>query len=329
MASSRQPLVYLDAAQVEAALPPIGEQLDLARRTLIALVADADLPPKIAVHPRPEGSFGHAMPAYLRGTRDDGSEDLLGIKWVLGFPENRAMGLPAILATVLLNDPLTGLPRAALDGAPITARRTAAISAVAIQAWGPSVSGRAVRVAVLGAGVQARSHLAVLAEVLPGADLAIADRHVDRAEAVAEKARRSGGFGEVRTATRLSDAAEGADVVLGLVSFGPDRQLIPVEAFAPLALVVAVDYDMSVPAALARDAGLFLVDERGQFLANRAGGMFDGYPDPHQTLGEALLAGTPRPAQRRVLVTHLGVGLADLVFADAVLRRAAAGAGAS
>jgi ornithine cyclodeaminase/alanine dehydrogenase-like protein (mu-crystallin family) len=295
---------------------------------MVALVANADLPPKIAVHPRPEGSFGHAMPAWLRGPQSDGSADLLGIKWVLGFPENRAAGLPAIVATVLLNDPLTGLPRAALDGAPITARRTAAISGVAIQAWGPSRSGRAVRVAMIGAGVQARSHLAVLGEVLPGADLAIADRHEDRAEAMAREARESGSFGAVRATTRRADATDGADVVLGLVSFGSGRQSIPVEAFAPDALVVAVDYDMSVPAALARDAALFLVDERGQFLANRSTGIFAGYPDAHQTIGEALLAGTPPPAQGRTLVTHLGVGLADLVFADAVLRRTAERAGA-
>ncbi len=321
MATSRQPLVYLDAAQVEAALPPIGEQLELARRTMIALVADAELPPKIAVHPRPDGSFAHAMPAWLRGPQRDGSADLLGIKWVLGFPENRAAGLPAIVATVLLNDPLTGLPRAALDGAPITARRTAAISGVAIQAWGPPPSRKPVRVAMIGAGVQARSHLAVLAELLPGADLAIADLHADRAESVAREADAGGTFGAVRATTQPTEAIDGAHIVLGLVSFGPERQAIPIEAFARDALVVAVDYDMSVPAALAQEAGLFVVDESGQFLANRATGIFAGYPDPSQTIGGALLAGTPRAAQGRTLVTHLGVGLADLIFADAVLRR--------
>jgi len=177
-------------------------------------------------------------------------------------------------------------------------------------------------VAIIGAGVQARSHLAVLAEVLPGADLLIADRHRDRAEAVVREARESGRFGAVRANTRSNEAVEGADVVLGLVSFGPERQSIPVQAFAEDALVIAVDYDMIVPAALAQEAALFVVDERGQFLANRAAGIFAGYPDPGQTIGEALLAGTPRPDRGRTLVTHLGVGLADLIFADAVLRRA-------
>jgi hypothetical protein len=84
--------------------------------------------------------------------------------------------------------------------------------------------------------------------------------------------------------------------------------------------VVTVDYDMLVPAAVARDAELFLVDEVGQFVANRAGGLFVGYRDPDGSIGERL--DTVRPSGQ-VLVEHLGTGVADLVFGDAVLRAAA------
>jgi ornithine cyclodeaminase/alanine dehydrogenase-like protein (mu-crystallin family) len=90
----------------------------------------------------------------------------------------------------------------------------------------------------------------------------------------------------------------------------------------PDALVVPVDYATYCAASVAADAALFLVDDRGQFLANRDAGLFDGYPDPGATLGEAILAGTPRPVSGRVVVTHLGVGLADVVFGDAIVRRA-------
>ncbi|MFL5674384.1 MAG: hypothetical protein ACJ779_05225, partial [Chloroflexota bacterium] len=75
-------------------------------------------------------------------------------------------------------------------------------------------------------------------------------------------------------------------------------------------------------ASVARGAALFLVDDRGQFLANREAGNFDDYPDPTATLGEALLAGTARPPEGRVVTTHLGVGLADVVFGAAIVRRA-------
>jgi ornithine cyclodeaminase/alanine dehydrogenase-like protein (mu-crystallin family) len=119
-------------------------------------------------------------------------------------------------------------------------------------------------------------------------------------------------------------------VVITAASFTtPDRRgALTVEWLTPDALVVAVDYATMVAASVARDAALFLTDERDQFLANRDAGQFDGYPDPGATLGEAILAGTPRPPNGRVLVSHLGVGLADIVFAEAIVRRAqAAGLG--
>src|SRR3954467_8202198 len=97
------PLVYLSANDVRTAMPDIGEQIELARRTLVALVADAELPPKLGVHPREPDSLTGAMPALLRGPTATGDEDLLGIKWVTGFPGNRARGMDAIHATVVLN----------------------------------------------------------------------------------------------------------------------------------------------------------------------------------------------------------------------------------
>ena len=114
----------------------------------------------------------------------------------------------------------------------------------------------------------------------------------------------------------------GADVVITAASFGPVRQVMTGDWLAPDALVVPVDYATYCAAGVARDAALFIVDHREQFLANREAGLFEGYPDPAATFGEALLAGTPRPASGRVVATHLGVGLADVVFGSAIFRRA-------
>src|SRR5215212_2193229 len=126
------PIRYLSAAYVVAAMPPLAERLRLAERTMTALVDAAELPPKIGVHPRPPGSFAHAMPALLRGAEPDGGGDLLGLKWIAGFPANRERGIPAIHGLVLLTNPATGLPTAILDAGPITAQRTAAVIGVAI-----------------------------------------------------------------------------------------------------------------------------------------------------------------------------------------------------
>ncbi|HUQ79027.1 MAG TPA: hypothetical protein VM427_09190 [Patescibacteria group bacterium] len=325
------PLRYLSAADVTAAMPPLAERLRLAERTMTALVADAELPSKIGVHPRPAGSFAHAMPAHLRapdetGADEPGAHDLVGLKWIAGFPTNGAHGLAAIHGLVILNDARTGIPTAILDAGPITAERTAAISGVAIARFAPEVRDRPARVAMLGAGVQARSHLPVLGHLLPGLELILFDRHTDRATALAEEAASVAGIGRAAVASCAPDATRTADVVLTLASFAPagERQSLVADWLARDVLVVAVDYATYVSAAVARGAALFIVDQREQFLANRDAGQFDGYPDPGSTLGEAILTGEPRPVHGQVLVTHLGVGLADLVFGETILRRAAA-----
>jgi ornithine cyclodeaminase/alanine dehydrogenase-like protein (mu-crystallin family) len=324
------PIRYLSGDDVVAAMPPIAERLALAERTMTALVADAELPAKIGVHPRPEGSFAHAMPALLRPVQgaEDGADDLLGIKWVNGFPTNRDRDLPAIHALVVMSDPRTGEPAAILDGGPITAQRTAAVSGVAIARFGPPAGrpdGRAPRAAIIGAGVQGHSHLAVLGHLLPGVSLRIHDRRPEAAAALAEAAGRTPGVASAEVVSDPRAATAQADVVVTAASFTtPDqRQAMTSDWLAPDALVVPVDYATMCAASVAREAALFLVDERGQFLANRDAGQFEDYPDPAATLGEAILAGTRRPASGRVVVTHLGVGLADVVFADAIVRRAA------
>ena len=318
----RRGLRYLTADDVTAAMPPLDERLRLAERTMVALVADAELPPKIGVHPRPEGSFGHAMPAHLRGADPDGADDLVGMKWIAGFPGNGSRGLPAIHGLVVLVDALTGRPAAILDAGPITAERTAAISGVAIARFAPRVAGRAPRAALIGTGVQGRSHLAVLGRVLPGVHLAVFDRHPDRAASLAEAARGTDGIEAVTAAESARAATADADVVVTAASFGPVRQVMTSDWLAPDALVVPVDYATYCAAEVAATASLFLVDQREQFLANRDAGLFEDYPDPTATLGEAIVAGTERPAGR-VVVTHLGVGLADLIFGAAIVDRAA------
>jgi ornithine cyclodeaminase/alanine dehydrogenase len=316
------PLRYLSAVDVVAAMPDLDERLRLAELTLTALVADAELPPKIGIHPRPAGSFVHAMPAYLRGPDPDGRDDLVGMKWVAGFATNNTAGLPAISAVVVLNDAGTGLPRAILDGGPITALRTAAVSGVAIRHFAPVVVGRPSRAALIGAGVQGRSHLAVLGLVLPDLELTLFDRHPERTAALAEVARATKGIGRVSVASDARDAVRDADVVVTAASFGPVRQVMTADWLTDDALVVPVDYATYLAAGVARDAALFLVDDRGQFLANRHAGLFEDYPDPSATLGEAILAGTERPSAGRVVAMHLGVGLADVVFGAAIVRRA-------
>jgi len=329
MSELRPPLRYLDAVAVEASLPNVATRVGLAARAMRALAdGSAELPPKTDVHPRPAVSSAHAMPAWFRGADPDGKEDLLGIKWVTSFPANGKGGLPAIHGTAILNDPLTGRPQAILDAAPITAHRTAAVSGAAIRLFMPEPQQmRHVRVAVLGAGVQARSHLPVLAHLFPSLELSIHDRHPDRADSLAGLATETFAIASATPAPTARAALADADLIVTTYSFSEHRQVVELGWLPPLALIIAVDYDMAIPAVVARDAAEFLTDDRAQFLEARTAGWFAGYPDPGGTIGEALAAGRAgRDQSERAaplspgLVSHLGVGLADVIFADAILQ---------
>ena len=121
------------------------------------------------------------------------------------------------------------------------------------------------------------------------------------------------------------DAVAGADLVLTLVSFGPQHQALPAEAFAPAGHRRGRRLRHVRAGAVASEAALFLVDDREQYLANRTATAFAGLPRrPVTTIGEAIRRGTARGRPGGSLVTHLGVGLADVVFADAVVRAAEA-----
>ena len=321
-----KPLRHLSADEVLASLPPLPERLVLARTVLTAIGREAELPPKIGVHPRQPGSLADAMPALLRSPGDDPAADLIGVKWIVGMPANPARGLPTYSALVIVNDPVTGEPLGVIDGDAITAARTAAISGTVIghllpEGTGPG--GRPARVALLGAGAQARAHVPVIGLLLPGARLLLTDVAGPRARALAGEASASVGIGSAEAVSSVRDAVDSADIVVSVVSFGPVHQNLDPAWLSPDALLIAVDYDMQAPAALARES-LFIVDETGQFAARRESGLFTGYPDPAGTIGGLLrgeIAGGGRP-DGRILAIHLGVGLADVVFAAAVLARA-------
>ncbi|HUA85149.1 MAG TPA: ornithine cyclodeaminase family protein [Bryobacteraceae bacterium] len=101
-------------------------------------------------------AFFGLMPAYIAST------PALGAKLVTVYHSNLERGLPSHLGTIVLLDPATGALEAILDGRYITEARTAAVSAVSVKKLARPAS----RVlAILGSGVQARSHFEALAHV--------------------------------------------------------------------------------------------------------------------------------------------------------------------
>jgi ornithine cyclodeaminase/alanine dehydrogenase-like protein (mu-crystallin family) len=103
-----------------------------------------------------EKAFFALMPAYVP------SAPALGAKLVTLYESNAARGLPTHLATIVMLDPETGALAAVIDGRYITEARTAAVSAVSVRKLARE---DASILAILGSGVQARSHLEALSHV--------------------------------------------------------------------------------------------------------------------------------------------------------------------
>lgn len=301
-------LLFLGRDEVAGLLPDIPAQLDLVEGAYRALAAGrVELPPKPGVHPRKD-SFLHAMPAFLR------DEDVVTLKWVGGYPGNKAKGLPYITGLIVVNDADTGLPLAVMDGAEITAARTAAASGVCVRRFAPEGWRRA---AILGCGEQGLFHARLLHALEPGVAISVWDPHPERIARLE---------GLAAAAASWEDALDGAEVIVtaGPIVADPPSPLRP-EHLAERWLLLPIDFDFYVSREAVAAADLFLADDIGQFEYYRDQGHFQGWPAPAGNVGEGLESeGSPA----RVLCCNLGIGALDAAFSHAVLERArAAGAG--
>jgi ornithine cyclodeaminase/alanine dehydrogenase-like protein (mu-crystallin family) len=316
------PLWYLDAATVARHVPATERAIELAGFVLAVVggstVARAT---KVSLRPGSAGTFAQAMPARLEAADALDGVALLGIKWIAGNPANRARGLPAMSSLVVLDDPDTGLPITIMDGSAITAARTAALSGAAIRSLVRAETPPRTAL-VLGAGVQGRAHLDVLA-VCGVTSVSISDRHPERSEELAGGWSRTGVT--VSAATDVRAALREVDIVVSTTSLrGSQPWIGPGDVRADV-IVLPVDYAAQVTADLVRSAGTFAVDDVDTYREHRAAGRLTGWPDPMGTLGTLAAARAHGEWHRPpgiAVALHQGPGLADVVFASAVLRSA-------
>jgi ornithine cyclodeaminase len=138
-------------------LLPIDELIGAMRTALSGFSAgDVTQPLRTVIRVDDRPSYFGVMPALVAHPA------ALGAKLVTVFGANAAAGLPTHLATIVLLDPATGELMAILDGRYITEARTAAVSAVATDLLAREDAGS---LALVGTGVQARSHLDAIGRV--------------------------------------------------------------------------------------------------------------------------------------------------------------------
>jgi thiomorpholine-carboxylate dehydrogenase len=156
-------------------------------------------PVRQAIAVDPPGGFYGMMPAL--------TPEGLGQKIVTFYPPNAEKGIATHMATILLNDPKTGAPLAVLDGRLITEMRTAAVSAAATKLLAPK---DAKVLAILGSGVQARSHVEALGLVRQFEEIRVWSPNQSHAEQFAKEIN--------ARAMSAEDAVRGADVIVTATS---------------------------------------------------------------------------------------------------------------
>jgi ornithine cyclodeaminase/alanine dehydrogenase-like protein (mu-crystallin family) len=274
-----------------------------------------------------DGGLFAVMPASL----DD--PPVMGAKLVTVYHGNHDRGLPSHLASIVVLDHATGGLVALMDGRYITEARTAAVSAVSVKLLArPDASS----LAIIGSGVQARSHLEAIRHVRALSEVRVWSPTAHHREAFAAEMSAATGL-PVHAKDSAAEAARGADlVVLATASAVPVVSDDAIEAGAHICGVGACRPDQrEMPTAVVARSRIF-VDSRAGAL-KEAGDillpMRERAIDEHHIAGELGELALGRIAGRQstsdlTVFKSLGMAVEDIVTARLVVDRArAAGLG--
>lgn len=314
-------MLVLSEAEVRELLPAT-DLVDVMERALAAFSSgQVNQPVRTAVEVGPDRAFFGVMPASLA------MPGAAGAKLVTVFAGNAAKGLPTHHAVILLLDPETGAPAALMDGRYITAARTAAVSAVAARHLARTGS---TVLAILGAGVQARSHVESLCRMLPFREVRAwspTSAHLTRFVSDAASLTRTA----VHRAGSAEAAVRGADVtVLATSSTTPVIRSEWVGAGALIILLGAyrpemreMDPELVARARVIADSRAAALVEAGDIVQGMREGRFSEAQIAGE-IGEVILRRVPgrRSPDDVVIFKSLGMAVEDVAAAHLAYQRA-------
>jgi ornithine cyclodeaminase len=277
---------------------------------------EVDMPLRFMFAPANSPSIIGLMPAF-RG----GDDPLYSLKTVCVFPDNPKRGLDAHQGTVTLFDGETGVVRAVMNASAITAIRTAAVSAVATRLLARE---GARKLGILGAGVQARSHLEAIPRVRKFEEIVLYSPTPGHAAGLAEE------FG-AGVAGSAEDAVRDADVVVTATNAAaPVLELSWLNEGAHVNAVGGRPPQMTELGPQTLAAAALFVDRR-ESAENEAGdyrGALEagaiGPDHIRAEIGEVLIGAKPGREDEAQLTIFRSLGLAveDLAAAEYVVQRA-------
>jgi ornithine cyclodeaminase/alanine dehydrogenase-like protein (mu-crystallin family) len=256
----------------------------------------------IKIDVAPATGFLGLMPAH--------TPDGLGLKAVTFYPSNAERGIPTHMATIFLVDPQTGTPLAIMDGRLITEMRTAAVSAAATKLL---ASPDAKILAILGSGVQARSHVEALRLVRQFEEIRVWSPTLEHARQFAQEIGAN--------AMPAEEAVLDADVIVTVTS--SNTPVLRGSWLKPGCHVNAIGACRPDWRELDDDAmaNVVFVDSREGAMKESGDVILSG-AKIHAELGEALAGKVPPRANETTIFKSLGMAVEDIAAATLVYRLA-------
>lgn len=293
--------------------------IPIVRAAMIALSAGETRQHLRSIIPLAEGRLFGIMPGAL------GERAAFGAKLISIFPDNFAKGAPSHQGVVVLFDPETGAPLCIAHAGEVTAIRTAAASAVATEALARP---EATRLAILGYGEQAQTHLRALRHVRPIDHVAVWGRSPDRAQAFASRMAAETGL-PVVAAADVESAVADADIICTVS--GSEEPILKGVWVAPgthLNLVgssrpgpVEVDEDLVAACRFIADSRAGVLAQGAEFLKAKASGRIG---DDHLVgeIGQVLSGAIPGRQSPDQITAYKSLGhiVQDLASVQALCR---------
>src|SRR5256884_7721847 len=295
--------LHLDEEQVRKHLR-MEELIPAMEKALIDFsMGKVTQPVRSVITVDPPGGFFGMMPAL--------TPDGLGIKIVTFYATNAERGLPTHMATIFLVDPETGAPLAVMDGRLITEMRTAAVSAAATKLL---ASADAKILAILGSGVQARSHVEALRLVRQFEEIRVWSPNKSHAESFAKEIGAK--------AMPAEDAVRAADVIVTVTSSKmPILRGAWLKRGCHVNAVGACRPDWRELDDDAMRNSVVLVDSREAAMKESGDVILSG-AKIYAELGEVLAGKVPRLADKITIFKSLGMAVEDIAAALLVYRSA-------
>ena len=315
-------ILVLNHAEVSDLLP-LGECIPVMRDALAALASgEVHLPLRSIIRPPQAKGLLGLMPSYTSGERP-----AYGLKAVSVFPRNPSIGKDAHQGAVLLFSGETGELRALMNASAITAIRTAAATAVATDLLARK---EADSLAILGSGVQARTHLLALAEVRELKHCRVASRHFEHAQQLANEMTHKVPFA-VEPVETVGEALEEADIIVTTTTarepivkrewIKPGSHLNLVGACVPNAR--EADGETMAAASLFVDSRESALNEAGDYILAAREGLI-GPDHIRAELGEVLIGAKPGRSSPEEITCFksLGISVEDLFAAEYLYQKA-------